>query len=183
MKAITLAALGLAILTLSGKAQVQPPQAQPPQARPQPPPPPQPQPPQAQPASPAARVTPKLDPVADTKLLMVGLASANFKGLERLLRDPPKDDQAWIYARGQALLIAETGNLLMIRPPKNPGEGQWFERAMELRTKGSQLAKTLSQKDYAASRAEFVNLANTCNRCHQAFRVPVQIEPFAANQP
>ncbi len=128
---------------------------------------------------------PKLEPVAETKLLMVGLASANFKGLERILRDPPKDDQAWIFARGQALLIAETGNLLMIRPPRNQGETAWHDRSMELRTKAAQLAKTLALKDYTASRAEFVNLANSCNRCHQAFRVPVQIEPFAeaANQP
>ena len=133
----------------------------------------------------APKISPKLEPVADTKLLMVGLASANFKGLERLLREPPKDDQAWVFARGQALLIAETGNLLMIRPPRNPGETSWFDRAMELRTKASQLGKTLALKDFNASRAEFVNLANTCNRCHQSFRIPVQIEPFAqaGNQP
>ena len=28
------------------------------------------------------------------------------------------------------------------------------------------------------SRAAFVNLANVCNRCHQAFRVAVEIVPF-----
>jgi len=156
MKYVASLALGLGLVLLSGHAHSQ-----------------------------APKTTPKLDPVADTKLIMVGLASANYKGLERLLRDPPKDDQAWIFARGQALLIAETGNLLMIRPPRNQGEGAWHERAMELRFKASQLAKTLSLKDFNASRAEFVGLANTCNRCHQAFRVPVQIEPFAeaANQP
>lgn len=128
---------------------------------------------------------PKLEPVAETKLLMQGLASANFKGLERILSDPPKDERAWGFARGQALLIAETGNLLMLRPPRNQGESSWFERATDLRTRANQLAKTLSLKDYNSSRAEFVNLANSCNRCHQAFRVPVQIEPFAdaANQP
>ena len=133
----------------------------------------------------APKTTPKLEPVADTKLLMVGLANANYKGLERLLRDPPKDDQAWVFARGQALLIAETGNLLMIRPPRNPGETSWFDRAMELRTKAAQLGKTLALKDFNASRTEYVGLANTCNRCHQSFRVQVQIEPFAeaANQP
>jgi len=133
----------------------------------------------------APKVAPKLEPIAETKLVMQGLASANFKGLERILADPPKDDKAWVYARGQALLIAETGNLLMIRPPRNQGEATWFERSIELRTKATQLAKTIASKDFNASRAEFVGLANSCNRCHQAFRVPVQIEPFAdgANQP
>jgi len=73
----------------------------------------------------------------------------------------------------------------MIRPPRNQGESSWFDRAADMRSKATQLAKTLTLKDFNASRAEFVNLANSCNRCHQAFRVPVQIEPFAdaGNQP
>lgn len=141
------------------------------------------QPPKTLPAPLPKTPAPKLEPVADTKLLMVGLSNPNFKGLEKLLRDPPKDDQAWVFARGQALLIAETGNLLMLRPPRNQGEPAWFERAMELRSRSSALAKALSDKNYPASRAEFVNLANTCNRCHQTFRVAVQIEPFGENTP
>jgi hypothetical protein len=170
----TLVALAAVVLTLSGQAGSQTPKGKVP-----PPPAPMPPTPKATP-----KATPKLEPVAETKLVMVGLTNANFKGLERLLRDPPKDDQAWIYARGQALLIAETGNLLMIRPPHNPGENTWFDRAMELRSKAAQLGRMLAQKDYSAGRAEFVNLANVCNRCHQSFRIPVQIEPFAepANQ-
>lgn len=133
--------------------------------------------PQGQVARPPAG--PRLEPVAETKLIMQGLANANFKGLERILSDEPKEDRAWTFARGQALLIAETGNLLMIRPPRNAGEGVWHERAMELRSKASQLARTLATRDYLSSRTEFVGLANSCNRCHQTFRVPVQIEPFA----
>ena len=33
----------------------------------------------------------------------------------------------------QALLLAETANLLMLRPPKNQGQPVWFERATDLR--------------------------------------------------
>lgn len=175
MKALTslAALLGLFVATSIGVTQA----PKPPAPRPVPVPAPGPAP------APAPKASPKLEPIAETKLLMVGIASANYKGLERILRDPPKDDQAWVFARGQALLIAETGNLLMMRPPRNQGENTWFERATELRSKANQLAKTLSLKDYAASRTELVDLANTCNRCHQAFRVQTQIEPFAPNQP
>jgi hypothetical protein len=133
---------------------------------------------------PGQRLTPTLEPVAETKLVMAGLANANFRGLERILRDPPKDDRAWVFARGQALLIAETGNLLMMRPPRNQGEAAWFEKATDLRSKAAQLGKTLALKDFQTSRSEFVNLANSCNRCHQQFRIQVQIEPFAeGNEP
>ena len=132
---------------------------------------------------PPPRVAPKLEPIAETKLLMVALNHPNFKGIERLLRQPPPDMQSWTFARGQALVIAETGNLLMLRPPKNQGQEAWFDRATELRTKATQLARTLAAKEYDASRAGFVELANSCNRCHTAFRVVVQIEPFSEAAP
>lgn len=134
--------------------------------------------PQIQPR-PALRFTPRLEPVAETKLLMEGLNQANFRGLERLLKERPANMETWTFARGQALLIAETGNLLLIRPPRNPGETAWMERATELRDTASALARATAARDYEGSRAGLSQVAESCNRCHQAFRVPVRIAPFA----
>jgi hypothetical protein len=76
-------------------------------------------------------------------------------------------------------LIAETANLLMLRPPRTKeGQPAWFERATDLRNVATQLAQTISKQDYNASRSGLVTLANTCNRCHQTFRVTVEIAPF-----
>jgi hypothetical protein len=125
-----------------------------------------------------AKVTPKLEPVAETRLLMEGLAHSNFRGLEQLLTQKPPDVKTWTFARGQALLIAETANLLMLRPPKSQGQPAWFDRAMDLRNGAKQLAATLATQDYEKSRAGLVALAGTCNRCHQAFRVQVDIAAF-----
>src|SRR5262245_56640075 len=72
------------------------------------------------------KFTPKLEPIAETKLLMEGLAHANFRGLERILAQQEIDARRWTFARGQALLIAETANLLMVRPPKKDGQQAWF---------------------------------------------------------
>jgi hypothetical protein len=126
-----------------------------------------------------SRITPKLEPVAETKLLMEGLAHTNFKGIEQILSKKPADDQSWTFARGQALLLAETANLLMIRPPKKEGQPAWFERSMDLRKVATTLAQATGNKDFTASRTALVNTANSCNRCHQSFRVPIEIEPFA----
>jgi hypothetical protein len=126
----------------------------------------------------AAKITPKLEAVAETKLIMEGLVLANFRGLERLLSQKAPDAQGWTFARGQALLIAEAANLLMLRPPKNQGQQAWFERSMELRGLASQLGEVLSRKDQERGRAGLRTLAASCNRCHQTFRVPVQIAPF-----
>ena len=49
------------------------------------------------------------------------------------------------------------------------------------RSKATSLAKLIAAKDFDGSRVGFVDLANSCNRCHQTFRVPVEIEPFAGN--
>jgi hypothetical protein len=132
---------------------------------------------------PGAKFTPKLEPVAETKLLMEGLMHPNFRGLERTLAQKAPEAQAWTFARGQALLIAEGGNLLMLRPPKNKGEQAWFERSMEIRGLASQLALVMARKDLERGRASLKTLANSCNRCHQTFRVPVQIAPFEDEPP
>jgi hypothetical protein len=123
----------------------------------------------------------KLEPVAETKLLMEGLLQANVRGLEKNLRQPPPDAETWTFIRGQALLIAETGNLLMIRPPKNDGQDAWMDLATELRDKATTLARASANRDYDRSKRALVNLTGTCNRCHQTFHVNVQIKPFAAS--
>lgn len=125
-----------------------------------------------------AKIVPKLEPIAETKLLMEGLAHPNFRGLEKNLSKNPIDDASWIYARGQALLLAETANLLMLRPPKMQGQPNWFDHAMDLRTQSTRLAQTLAKKDVESAKAGLFNVARSCNRCHQGFRVPVEITPF-----
>jgi hypothetical protein len=141
----------------------------------------QPTPPKSQPTpSKSQKLQPKLEAVAETKLLMEALANTNFRGLERLLSQQPADQDNWVFARGQALLIGESANLLMMRPPRNEGQPVWFERATELRSAATQLAHAVAKKDYSAARAGLQTVAGACNRCHQTFRVPVQIRPFEA---
>jgi hypothetical protein len=132
-----------------------------------------------QPKREPARPAPKPEPVADTRLLMEGLNAANLKGLDRLLRDRPADDEAWTFVRGQALLIAETGNLLMLRPPKNEGQDAWMERSAELREAATGLVRAAAARDFDKSQRGLVSVANVCNRCHLNFRAPVRVEPFA----
>jgi cytochrome c553 len=135
--------------------------------------------PQTTPPRPAPRSTPpRLEAVAETRLLMEGLAQSNFRGVEKLLRQRGQDADDWTFIRGQALLLAETGNLLMLRPPKNPSQDAWMERATELRTAATRLARAAAAADYEQSRAGVNEVATSCNRCHQAFRVAVKVTPF-----
>jgi hypothetical protein len=127
---------------------------------------------------PAGKFTPKLEPVAETKLLMEGLAHPNFRGMEKLLKQKPAEAQAWAFLRGQALLVGETANLLMLRPPRNPGQSPWMERATDLRSQALRLARAAGKEDFEGCRAGLRDLAAACNRCHDSFKIPVRIVPF-----
>jgi hypothetical protein len=134
------------------------------------------------PASPAPTAPPpRLVPVAETRLVMEGLTKPNFDGLARTLRQKPADAEGWTFARGQALLVAESANLLLIRPPRTrQAQEVWAPRAVELREAGVKLAQAAGARDYVAARAGLASLTNACNRCHEAFRVPVRITPDVA---
>jgi hypothetical protein len=132
--------------------------------------------------APATATPPRLIPVAETKLVMEGVAHANYQGLERNLKQKPADVETWTFVRGQALLVAESGNLLMIRPPRNDGQTVWMQRAAELREAATTLATHAGKRDYDQSKAALVNVTNSCNRCHQTFRVPKQIGPPPADK-
>jgi hypothetical protein len=130
---------------------------------------------------PEEKFTPRFEAMAETKLLMEGLAQPNYRALEKHLEEKgPADAETWTFARGQALLIAETGNLLLLRPPRNTGRDTWMRRAMDMRQSAGNLARQLADHDLARSRTALVDLANKCNNCHQTFRVPTRIGPNAA---
>lgn len=121
---------------------------------------------------------PRLEPVADTRLLMDGLAKPNFDGLGKHLRDRPGDAETWEFVRGQGLLVAESGNLLMMRPPKSrPEQDAWMAKAADVRAAGTKVAKAATDRDYLAARAAHAELANACNRCHERFQVKTRVSP------
>jgi cytochrome c556 len=129
---------------------------------------------------PAKKPAPRPEPVAETKLLMEGLAEPNTRALGKLLAAKPKDAEAWGFARGQALLLAEAGNLLLMRPPKTKGgEDSWLTHAGELRDSATNLARAAAAKDYLQARTALAGVGNACNRCHQTFRVGVRVDPFS----
>jgi hypothetical protein len=132
----------------------------------------------------APRFVPKFEALAETKLLMDGLTQSNYNALEKHLQGKgPQDGDTWAFARGQALLIAETGNLLLLRPPRNEGRDTWMRRASDMRQSAANLAHRLKNRDLIRSRDTLTDLANKCNNCHQSFRVPARIGPKAEPAP
>lgn len=130
------------------------------------------------------KFTPRFEAVAETRLLMEGLAHPNYRAVEKHLEDKgPPDAETWKFARGQAVLIAETGNLLLLRPPRNEGRDTWMRRAMDMRQSASDLARRLDNRDLPRSRVALADVTLKCNNCHQTFRVPTRIRPNAEPAP
>ena len=128
--------------------------------------------------APEVRFTPKFEAIAETGLLMNGLAHPNYLALEKHLQGKgPQDEDTWAFARGQALLIAETGNLLLLRPPRNDGRDLWMRRATGLRESAAALGRQLTGRDLARSRSALTDVVRRCNNCHESFRVPTRIGP------
>jgi cytochrome c553 len=122
------------------------------------------------------RIAPRGEPVAETRLLMQGINMPNFHGLETLLQKKSLDTDAWTFARGQALLIAESGNLLLLRPPRGQGREAWFDAATDLRLTATRVARATAGRDLNATKTAFAAVAASCNRCHETFRVKVRLQ-------
>jgi hypothetical protein len=120
-------------------------------------------------------VVPRLVSVAETKLIMEGMTLPNYRGLETQLQKKPADAEGWTFVRGQALLVAESGNLLMLRPPKNQGQDAWMRLAADLRDRATDVARQAANRNYEKAVNSVGDLTAACNRCHQTFQVPVRV--------
>jgi hypothetical protein len=129
--------------------------------------------------APTTAFVPKFEVLAETRLIMEGLAHSNYRSLQRLLRNKPADHDTWVFARGQALIIAETGNLLLLRPPRSNGRDTWMKLAMDMRGQAGNLARQAAARDHVRAQVGLDSLAASCNRCHTTFRIPVKIGPEA----
>jgi cytochrome c556 len=54
-----------------------------------------------------------------------------------------------------------------------------MDRAADLRTTATSLARLVASRDYENSRKSLTVLANSCNACHQSFKVKKRVVPFA----
>jgi len=66
----------------------------------------------------------------------------------------------------------------MLRPPNNTGQDNWMKNSSELRESATELARLISARDRQQSRAALVTVSNSCNNCHQKFRVNTTIKAF-----
>ena len=118
---------------------------------------------------PAVAQSPPFFPVATISEIMDAITLPYSDALLYIERNPPKDDKDWTVLQMQALMLAESGNLLMMKD-RAKNQGQWMKDARALVDAGTAAVKATRAKDMQAVLALNEQIVNTCITCHRKFR-------------
>jgi hypothetical protein len=91
-----------------------------------------------------------------------------YKRLQQSMRGEPTDNNAWKGIKADSLILAEGGNLLMIRTPTEEA-AVWNELSAAVRDAGSNLYQAAKKKDYKVASQHYKSMLLKCNACHDKF--------------
>ncbi len=81
----------------------------------------------------------------------------------------PKTDSEWTALEGQALMVAESANLLMM-PGRARDQKQWMADAKLMLDVGAEAVAAAKKKDVEAIVALSDRLMESCTTCHKNYR-------------
>lgn len=81
----------------------------------------------------------------------------------------PKTDSEWGTLEGQALMLAESANLMMM-PGRARDQKQWMDDSKLLLEAGTAALKAVKARDVAAISALSDQLLESCTSCHRHYR-------------
>jgi hypothetical protein len=81
----------------------------------------------------------------------------------------PKTDSEWTALEGQALMVAESANLLMM-PGRARDQKQWMADARLMLDAGADAVAAAKKKDVEAIAALSDRLMESCTTCHKNYR-------------
>jgi hypothetical protein len=99
---------------------------------------------------------------------MESVFQSPYRRLKAALAAEPKDAAAWKAVRSDALILAEGGNLLLVRKPMKDSD-EWAKHSAASRDAGAALFKAAKAKDYPATKKAYEAMLGHCNACHKKF--------------
>lgn len=91
-----------------------------------------------------------------------------FKRLKPVMAAEPTDNQGWKAMKSDSLILAESGNLLLMRPSQDDA-ADWMKHSVHVRDFGGQLYRAAQAKDFVAARKHYESMVQQCNACHEQF--------------
>jgi hypothetical protein len=101
--------------------------------------------------------------------LMVKIIYPTSDALFYIETRTPKTDAEWTALEGQALMLAESANLLMM-PGRARDQKQWMEDAKLMLDAGAAAVKAAKTKNVDAISALSDQLLESCTTCHKHYR-------------
>ena len=124
-------------------------------------------------ALPAQQPAPDSDdgtrPIGTMSELMVHLIYPTSDAIFYILTRTPTTTAEWSTLEGQALMLAESANLLMM-PSRARGRDQWIEDAKLMLDVGEAALKAAQERDVEALEALNDPLYMSCVTCHEHYR-------------
>jgi hypothetical protein len=126
-----------------------------------------------------AQAPTNFQPVGNMSQLMIDIVYPTSDAIFYVDRDPPKNQHDWNILRAQALMMAESGNLLMM-DGRARDQGNWITDSKMLIDIGTTAYKAAQAKDLDGIRALNDSLNAACVTCHQQYRPGYHRRPAAA---
>lgn len=93
-----------------------------------------------------------------------------------IARGGPRDDKEWMAAQRNAVLLGESGNVLMMRG-RARDQGEWMKDAKMLVDAGAAAYRAARARDTNALAAVDASINASCVSCHKQYRPNVHPRP------
>jgi len=121
---------------------------------------------------------PPFKPIADVKQLMQGAidpsadviweATGTIISRDGVLERRPKNQEEWDAVRNAAIVLTESGNLLMMNPRAKDGD-VWMKRSQEMIDTGQAAWKAAEAKNVDQLFTIGGDVYEACSHCHQEY--------------
>tara|TARA_Y100000588_G_C14090650_1_gene854303 strand:+ start:71 stop:505 length:435 start_codon:yes stop_codon:yes gene_type:complete len=112
---------------------------------------------------------PTITAVATVKQLCQGVITASSDALFNVGREAPASDYEWTVLHNDALMLAESGNLLMIGERARDAD-EWMVMSQELVDAGVVAVKAVEARNTEEVLAAGDRIVMVCEKCHEPYR-------------
>ena len=128
--------------------------------------------------APAGNAGPPIDTMSDLMTSLVYPPTNNI--LLSIYRGGPQNDADWATIQRNAVLLAESGNVLLMRAPAGANQADWARDAKALVDAGAAVYKAARAKDTNTLLTTDQAINASCVTCHKHFRFNNNSAPIAA---
>ena len=107
-------------------------------------------------------------PVASVAEIMQALVVPSSNLLFNVGLEPPADDEGWKGVENNAIVLAESGNLLML-PERAEGREGWIEAARQMAEAGRASLEAARARDTDELIVLGDRILETCSTCHDEY--------------